>query len=61
MASVGLCSLDLPATEIYYWSKLLLSQIPGSAPDNHSYSGNHSTKFLELSLEHTLLTQGNID
>ena len=61
MASGGLCSPDLPAAEIYYWNKLLLSQIPESAPDNHSCSGNHSTKFLELPLEHTLLIQGNID
>ena len=39
-----------PASEIYNCNKLLFSQIPKSAPDSYSYSGNHSIKFLELPL-----------
>ena len=36
--------------EIYYWNKLLFSQILESAPDSYSCSGNQSTKFLESPL-----------
>ena len=40
-------SPEPPATEIYYWNKLLFLQIPESTPDSYNCSGNHSTKYLE--------------